>query len=420
MVLNSVDTTGNILALRVSTLLPPLLSMQRSSWEQGSAAQALLECHRFQPSVLPNVLNYIYGLVHDSIVRQGPDGRLAVLLNGDGSSDSGAVDPACIGESLYYLLHMNAKYPGLLSEQDCVLLDDRVTWMLTFIIDKCPRAQVPESSTSSKDALFSHKIDALQIWSDTVYMLSPFLASSSVFHAHPNRSSTRFGPQDLLEMSLRQIILASTILQSSSGEWSHIFDLDKGVFQRKAYWGVGNGWACGGIARVLKTLAEAIEADDSIADVLLNHANLGLIQDCYNILRKTLDANLHHIRSDGLFHDVLDDKESFVETNLSQQLSYTLFRLLDLHSYSSSRVLERLHLPLLKPMTVIEWEGKASLMREAAMCKTDDWGFVRGVCGSPRFDKAGTAAEGQAWAILMEVARAEYMAHKEVHHVTIA
>ena len=55
----------------------------------------------------------------------------------------------------------------------------------------------------------------------------------------------------------------------------------------------------------------------------------------------------------------------------------------------------------------------AELMRNAAMEKTDEWGFVRGVCGSPRFDAPGTAAEGQAWGVLMEVARAQYLFCKE-------
>ena len=51
----------------------------------------------------------------------------------------------------------------------------------------------------------------------------------------------------------------------------------------------------------------------------------------------------------------------------------------------------------------------AEKMRAATKQKTDQWGFVRNVCGSPRFDSAGTAAEGQAFGVLMEVARTEYL-----------
>ena len=44
-------------------------------------------------------------------------------------------------------------------------------------------------------------------------------------------------------------------------------------------------------------------------------------------------------------------------------------------------------------------------MRQAARKKVDQYGLVQGVCGSPEFDHAGTAPEGQAFFILMEAAR---------------
>jgi hypothetical protein len=38
----------------------------------------------------------------------------------------------------------------------------------------------------------------------------------------------------------------------------------------------------------------------------------------------------------------------------------------------------------------------------------DPYGFVQGVCGAPRFDQAGVAAEGQAFFLMMEVAAAKF------------
>jgi len=64
-------------------------------------------------------------------------------------------------------------------------------------------------------------------------------------------------------------------------------------------------------------------------------------------VRETIDGCLAHQRPDGLFHDVLDDPY-----------------------------------------------------------KVDAEGYVRGVCGSPTFDRPGTATEGQAFCLLMEAARA--------------
>ena len=38
------------------------------------------------------------------------------------------------------------------------------------------------------------------------------------------------------------------------------------------------------------------------------------------------------------------------------------------------------------------------------MDKVDAHGLVQGVCGAPRFDRPGTAPEGQAFFLLMEAA----------------
>jgi unsaturated rhamnogalacturonyl hydrolase len=44
----------------------------------------------------------------------------------------------------------------------------------------------------------------------------------------------------------------------------------------------------------------------------------------------------------------------------------------------------------------------AERLRAAALAKVDAEGYVRGVCGSPTFDRPGTATEGQAFCLLME------------------
>lgn len=46
----------------------------------------------------------------------------------------------------------------------------------------------------------------------------------------------------------------------------------------------------------------------------------------------------------------------------------------------------------------------ADRMRKAAHGKVDEFGLVQGVCGSPTFDRPGTATEGQAFFLLMEAA----------------
>ena len=109
------------------------------------------------------------------------------------------------------------------------------------------------------------------------------------------------------------------------------------------------------------------------------------------MLKEQLDICLKWMRLDGLFHDVVDDPNTFVETNLGQMLSYAIYRGIQLG------VLEKKYLE------------KAEKMRAAALAKVDRYGFVQDVAGAPRFDRPGTSPEGQAFTLLMEAARAAGM-----------
>lgn len=90
-------------------------------------------------------------------------------------------------------------------------------------------------------------------------------------------------------------------------------------------------------------------------------------------VKEAIDGVLVHERPDHLFHDVLDDSSSFVETNVGQQIAYSIFRLAHRGSLDS-QYLER-----------------AKEIRRAVHTKVDQYGLVQGVCGSPRFISSGTA-----------------------------
>ena len=102
--------------------------------------------------------------------------------------------------------------------------------------------------------------------------------------------------------------------------------------------------------------------------------------------KEVIDGCLVHRRSDGLFHDVVDDPKTFVETNLGQILVYCIYRGV------KQGWLERSYLET------------AEKMRKAAHGKLDKYGLVHGVCGAPNFESPGTATEGQAFFLLMEAA----------------
>jgi rhamnogalacturonyl hydrolase YesR len=153
---------------------------------------------------------------------------------------------------------------------------------------------------------------------------------------------------------------------------AHRYSEGQGRFVREAAWGVGNGWAATGLARTLGHLPAAMAAERA---------------ELAGRVRQVLEGCLAHRRPDGLFHDVVDDPATFVETNLAQMLAYTIYR------GTAQGWLE----PSLR--------GEAESLRRTVLGQVDPAGLVQGVCGSPAFDRPGTAAEGQAFFLLMEAAR---------------
>ncbi len=299
-----------------------MLAMQREAWEQGVAMQALLEW---------GDKDAVVRMAHGAMLRIYGDGRLGMV-----SDNHGVTDPAANGEGVLFA----AKETGDPAFKDGA---DR---MLDYLLKAAPR---------TADGTLHHIDHKPQVWIDSLYMAPPFLAVAGA-------------PAE----AVKQIEGIRRLLWDPKAKlFSHIWDDGRKAFERKAFWGVGNGWAAAGMARVIRALPDGLRADR---------------KRLVGYVREVLDGCLRHRRPDGLFHDVVDDPKSFVETNLSQMLAYTIFRGVK-GGWLAKSYLEQ-----------------AKVMREAARRKVDDRGFVRDVCGSPTFEKPGTATEGQAFFILMEAA----------------
>ncbi len=302
-----------------------MLAMQRATWEQGVAMQALLELGEKDLVIL---------MAKDAVLRQSKDGRLAML-----GEEFALSDAACPGEAVLWA----ARETG-----DQTLMQG-FNKMVDYVLTKAPR---------TKDGILYHFSNIPQIWSDIIYMLPPFLAAAGKF-----------------DEAVRQIEGERAPLWNPDKKLlSHMWDSEKRERVRKDCWGVGNGWAAAGISRVIAVLP-----------VAMNNEKKKLI----GYVRDIIDGCVAHIRPDGLFHNIVDDPRSFVETNLAQMIAYSIYRgvaggWLD-HAYVRH----------------------ADTMRAAARGKVDDLGLVQGVCGSPEFEHPGTATEGQAFFLLMEAARGD-------------
>jgi len=299
-----------------------MLSMQRATWEQGVAMQACLEFGETDLVIL---------MAQDAVLRQSKDGRLAML--GEEFALSDAASP---GEAVLWA----ARETG-----DRVLVEGAGR-LLDYVLHKAPR---------TKEGIIYHFSNIPQIWSDIIYMLPPYLAAAGMY-----------------DEAIRQIDGARACLWDGEKKLlSHMWDCEKGAFVRKDFWGVGNGWSAAGITRVIRALPPSMQAEK---------------EKLVGYVREIIDGCLAHMREDGLFHNIVDDPRSFVETNLAQMLAYSIYR-----GIQGGWLGER-------------YREKAGRMREAAHAKVDSLGLVRGVCGSPEFDHPGTATEGQAFFLLMEAA----------------
>jgi rhamnogalacturonyl hydrolase YesR len=300
-----------------------MLSMQRAAWEQGVAAQAFLERGEMDLVVL---------FAREAALRQSADGRLANF----GEPDN-VTDMAASGEPVL-------RAAEHLGDAGLRAASDR---MLEYLLKRAPRCA---------DGTIHHVSNKPEVWVDSLYMAPPFLAVAGQ-------------PAE----ALRQVEgLRRRLWDPTQRLFSHIWDEGRGQLVRRAFWGVGNGWAAAGMVRVRAALPAAMAAE---REGLAGH------------VRDTIDGCLARQRPDGLFHDVLDDPSTFVETNLAQMLAYAIYRGTR-EGWLDGR-----------------YRDAAERMRAAAVARVDTEGYVRGVCGSPSFDRPGTATEGQAFFLLMEAAR---------------
>jgi rhamnogalacturonyl hydrolase YesR len=300
-----------------------LLAMQRHSWEQGTAMQAFLE---------QGDTEIVTAMAKEAVYRQTKDGRAAII----GIVDA-VTDPCSVGEALLYACEKTG---------DPVLKKGYDT-LLEWARHRAPR---------SKAGVVYHLESQPQFWSDSMYMLPPFLAAAGYYD---EALVNLYGYWDVLYDEKAKLM-------------SHIWDDEKRVFIRKAHWGGGSGWTLAAFARIYDLLPEKYEQDKR------NIADMG---------KALADGLISYMRSDGLFHDVVDDPATFVETNLSQMLAYTLYRAM------SGKWLNPSYLPT------------ADTLYKAVNTKVDSYGLVRGCCGAPSFDKPGVSPEGQAFYLLMDAAK---------------
>jgi len=269
-------------------------------------------------------------LTKAAIVQRVRDGRLAVVVSGS------ATDPAMGGEAYARAAEWTADPQ----------IQQAVQGLLDWIRKTAPRAA---------DGVLSHVLGGIEMWSDGFNCAPPFLAAMGFY-----------------DEALAQIEgYRKRLWDPGKKLLSHIWDDAKQQFKDKNFWGGGNGWAAAGLARVIRRLPPERSED---------RAHLAAF------VKDIVDGAAAYQRPDGLFHDVVDHPDAFVETNLAQMLAFAVYE-----GVSGGWL----------PASYL---ARADRMRDAARAKMDAFGYVQGVCGAPGFNRPGTSTEGQSFCIMMEAA----------------
>ena len=329
--------------------LQALLALQRFSWEQGAAVQAALECGEDQ---------LLAQLVKAAVFRSRADGRPAQM-----GEEGSVTDSCCVGEGLVYLDAQAGKreqerhLDGQVGKSERELYQDALRTLLDWALHRAPR---------SENGIVYHLISAKEFWVDSMYMLPPFLAAAGYY-------------QEALDQLWGYI---EALYDQEKGLFHHRWDEEKQVFANANFWGVGNGWALAGIARVIDLLPDEWEMEK---------------KRLIDFQKKLLEQVTAYLLPSGRFHNILDDAESFEEVNLSQMTAYTIYR-----GVRSGWLKE-----------TEKYLEMAKRMRNAALSEVDADGFVHNVCGMPNFDRPGVAPEGQAFLVLMEDAYERFCLERE-------
>ncbi|HEY1211222.1 MAG TPA: glycoside hydrolase family 88 protein [Terracidiphilus sp.] len=304
--------------------------------EKATAAAMAMQRRDWEQGILAQAMveagdrQRVILLTRAAMVQQTPDGRMGVVVSGS------PTDPAMGG----------CAYAKAAEWSGDGQMRQTVSGLLDWIRKGAPR---------NADGILYHVFGAPEMWSDGFNCAPPFLAAMG-----------------FVDEALAQIEdYRQRLWNPEKKLLAHIWDDGKRQFRDGNFWGGGNGWAAAGLARVLRSLPRERSQDR---------------ERLAAFAREIVDGCLQHQRSDGLFHDVVDQPATFIETNLAQMLAFTIYE------------------GITAGWLDAKYRQHADRMRAAARMKMDADGYVQGACSAPNFNRPGISTEAQAFCIMMEAA----------------
>lgn len=275
----------------------------RTSWEQGTAAGAILEWDDSEYSVFspnPFVSNGQFPLdslqfAYSAAVRQTPDGRLSQNIND--ALDAAALDGASSGSVVLM---------GTFTDPDrASFWENAADGELNYVLNVAPR---------TKTGAISARADSAQYWSDGVYMGFPFIA----YYGAVKNNGT------LLQIAYDQCRLYrdALLVDGPTGKlWAHIYDDDTSSWIDEGIWATGNGWAALGMLRVAVTIQKSSFCSSMTSQVA----------DLLSWVKEILDGEFAALGSDNLIPDYLTGGPNFGDASSSAALASVAYRVTKLY-----------------------------------------------------------------------------------------
>ena len=366
-----------------------MLAGQRASWEQGTGQSALLELDHapwtvftsknggppFKPSNIRadagGAPYDVLAMAYQSVARQDRLGRLSFRVTGDEVITTGsALDGASCGEHVVLAGWLYGEFNQETGQIGGGYFADAAERQLNYILDDVPRSEA---------GAISHRAMTTQLWSDAIYMGPPFIA----YYGLVTRNDT------LLQIAYDQIRLYRDVLQLTDGGannlWGHIRYPNNGTWTDEGAWATGNGWVTAGMLRVLATIQQS-EASSAMSQQK---------EDLLAWVNEVLDAAYPLLDEDSmLFHNYMNDTNTFLDSAGTALLVYSTFRLASLapeysrHVDTAEQIYNRLQTSL-TPMGIFGPEFET----------VDVLGFTH---------EGPTSSESLSFVMLMDAARRDY------------
>jgi len=174
----------------------------------------------------------------------------------------------------------------------------------------------------------------VSLWVDDLYMSVPFLA----------QMGNLTGERKYFDDAARQVIqFSDRLFNPANGLWDHAWFEGDG-YDPRFYWGRGNGWALMAMTELLSVMPE-------------DHPERGRVLDVY---RRAVRGIVETQSGNGMWHELLDRTDSYLETSASAMFTFALARGVNRGWLS----------PIYAPVAQTGWQAVATHVRPSG--ETDD------------------------------------------------